>query len=77
MATGKNNERKRIECCKGMRDDESWRDYRILFLHAREADNETFVKGFFLSPYTINVRDNEIDRSLCREFEPRMTDKWI
>lgn len=43
-----------------MRDDESWRDYRTLFLHAREADNETFVKRFFLSPYTINVRDNEI-----------------
>lgn len=41
--------------------------------HAREADNETFVKGFFsffLSRYTINSRDNEIDR--IREFEPRI-----
>lgn len=62
MATGKNNERKRIECCKGMRDDESWRDYRTLFLHAREADNETFVKGFFCPPTQSTC---EITRSIA------------
>lgn len=58
-----------------MRDDESWRDYRTLFLHAREPDNETFVKGF-LSRYTINLRDNEIDRSGIRDFAVNSNREW-
>lgn len=51
-------------------DDGSCRDYRslVLFLFAREADNETFMKGL-LSRYTIN---DEITRSMAVRALPRI-----
>lgn len=51
-------------------DDGSCRDYRslVLFLFAREADNETFMKRL-LSQYTIN---DEITRSMAVRALPRI-----